>query len=111
MTGLMTCEAIWFAGLIAWYIIRRPFERTARRVATINHSSVGASVACSRLLSPACSLFPGVYALKGFPRQLDRPIVPAIAYLGLALLCGALALFYRSHLDLGRNWSISLEIS
>jgi protein-S-isoprenylcysteine O-methyltransferase Ste14 len=25
-------------------------------------------------------------------------------------LCGALLLFYRSHADLGRNWSISLEL-
>ena len=55
-------------------------------------------------------IVPGVYALTGFPRVLDRPVVPWIAYLGVAVLCGALALFYRSHLDLGRNWSISLEI-
>jgi protein-S-isoprenylcysteine O-methyltransferase Ste14 len=37
-------------------------------------------------------------------------VVPWIAYLGVAVLCGALALFYRSHRDLGRNWSISLEV-
>jgi len=110
MTGLMTCEAIWFAGLIAWYIIRRPFERTARRVATIKSFFGWRERGLLALAFAGLFVIPGVYALNGFPRQLDRPVVPAIAYLGLALLCGALALFYRSHLDLGRNWSISLEI-
>ena len=28
----------------------------------------------------------------------------------MVTLCAALWLFYRSHVDLGRNWSISLEI-
>jgi protein-S-isoprenylcysteine O-methyltransferase Ste14 len=37
-------------------------------------------------------------------------LLPAIAYLGVATLCGALWLFYRSHRDLGQNWSISLAI-
>ena len=32
------------------------------------------------------------------------------AILGIVTLCGALLLFYRSHADLGKNWSISLEI-
>jgi protein-S-isoprenylcysteine O-methyltransferase Ste14 len=55
-------------------------------------------------------LVPLVYALTGFPAALDRPLIPAIAVLGTAVLCGALLLFYRSHADLGRNWSISLQI-
>jgi protein-S-isoprenylcysteine O-methyltransferase Ste14 len=110
MTGLMSCEAVWFAGLVAWYIIRRPFERTARRVATIK-SFVGPREHALLVFAFAgLWVMPAIYALNGFPRQLDRPIVPAIAYLGVGLLCGALALFYRSHSDLGRNWSISLEI-
>jgi protein-S-isoprenylcysteine O-methyltransferase Ste14 len=30
--------------------------------------------------------------------------------LGVAVLIGALALFYRTHRDLGRAWSVTLEI-
>jgi protein-S-isoprenylcysteine O-methyltransferase Ste14 len=37
-------------------------------------------------------------------------MIPAIAILGIVTLCGALLLFYRSHADLGKNWSISLQI-
>jgi len=55
-------------------------------------------------------IVPAIYALTGFPATLDRPLIPAIAVLGVVSLCGGLFLFYRSHADLGRNWSISLEI-
>ena len=111
MIGLRTsCEVIWFAGLVAWYIIRQPFERRARKVATIRSSFGRREWGLLAVAFAGLWIVPGVYALTGFPRVLDRPVVPSIAYLGVAVLCGALALFYRSHLDLGRNWSISLEI-
>jgi protein-S-isoprenylcysteine O-methyltransferase Ste14 len=55
-------------------------------------------------------LVPLIYAATGFPAALDRPLIPAIAVLGVIALCGALVLFYRSHADLGKNWSISLQI-
>ena len=55
-------------------------------------------------------LVPAVYALTGFPKLLDRPFIPAVAWLGVITLGAGLWLFFRSHADLGRNWSISLEI-
>ena len=110
MNGLGTCEAIWFGGLIAWYIIRYPFTRTARGLVTSRSFFGRRERGLLALAGGGLWVIPGIYALTGFPQALDRPLVPAIAYFGTALLCGALALFYRSHLDLGRNWSISLEI-
>ncbi len=109
MTAVV-CEIIWFAGLIAWYAIRYPFERRAKKIA-ISKSHFGRRESGLLALAFACLwLIPGVYALTGFPRALDRPLLPAIAYLGIATLCGALWLFYRSHRDLGQNWSISLQL-
>ena len=111
MTGLRTsCEVIWFAGLVAWYIIRHPFERRARKAQTIRSFFGGREWGLLAVAFVGLWIVPGVYALTGLPRVLDRPVVPSIAYLGVAVLCGALALFYRSPRDLGRNWSISLEI-
>ncbi|MGH6737503.1 MAG: protein-S-isoprenylcysteine O-methyltransferase, partial [Bradyrhizobium sp.] len=40
----------------------------------------------------------------------DRPFRPSIAWLGVAAMAAALWLFHRSHADLGRNWSISLQV-
>src|SRR4029079_16000844 len=55
-------------------------------------------------------VIPAVSVLPGFPALLDRPFIPAIAWLGPVTQCAALWLFRRSHVDLGRNWSISLEV-
>src|ERR1700734_604635 len=104
------CEIVWFAGLVGWYVIRYPFERRAKKV-DVTRSLFGRRE--SGLLALAFLglwLVPLVYALTGFPAALDRPLIPAIAILGVVTLCGALLLFYRSHADLGKNWSISLQI-
>jgi protein-S-isoprenylcysteine O-methyltransferase Ste14 len=104
------CEVIWFAGLIGFYIIRYPFQRKAKRV-RVSRSFFGRRE--SSLLGFAflgLYVVPAVYALTGFPKSLDRPFIPAIGWLGLLLLCAGLWLFLRTHVDLGPNWSISLEI-
>ena len=106
----IVCEVIWFAGIGCWYIIRYPFERNAKK-GGIKKSHFGRRE--SSILGFAflgLCMVPAVYALTGFPKSLDRPFIPAIAWLGLLTLCAALWLFFRSHADLGRNWSISLEI-
>jgi protein-S-isoprenylcysteine O-methyltransferase Ste14 len=48
--------------------------------------------------------------LTGFPGSSDRLFIPVIGWLGLLVLCGGLWLFFQSHADLGKNWSISLEV-
>jgi protein-S-isoprenylcysteine O-methyltransferase Ste14 len=104
------CEIVWFAGLVAWYIIRYPFERRAKKVSVTKSLYDRRDKSLLALAFVAMFIVPLVYALTGFPSALDRPLIPAIAGLGIAALAAALWLFYRSHADLGRNWSISLEI-
>ena len=101
------------SGSPAWspgtsFAIRSSEER--RKSASQNRYSVGASLGLLSLAFFGLWIVPAIYALTGFPAALDRPLIPAIAILGVVALCGALLLFYRSHADLGRNWSISLEI-
>jgi hypothetical protein len=103
MNRLGSSEVIWFTGLVAWYIIRYPFERKARKVATIKSFFGRREWGLLALAFAGLWIIPGIYVLTGLPRLIDRPVVPWIAYLGVAVLCGALALFYRSHRDLGRN--------
>lgn len=104
------CEVIWFTGLVAWYIIRYPFERRAKKVSVIESLFDRGDASLLIVAFIGWWVVPLVHALTGFPTSLDRPDVPAIAWLGVVTLCMALLLFYRSHADLGRNWSISLEI-
>ncbi len=100
----------WFAGLVGWFIIRYPFERRARKVG-IRKSLLDIREK-SLLAAAVIGLFviPAVYVLTGFPAALDRPFMPLVAWLGLVPLVAALWLFRRSHADLGRNWSITLQL-
>jgi protein-S-isoprenylcysteine O-methyltransferase Ste14 len=110
MMTAAACEVIWFMGLVAWYIIRRRFERKAKKVGVVE-SFFGRRDATLLIMAViAMFVVPLIYVLTGFPKSLDRSDIPATAWLGVATLCAALSLFYRSHDDLGRNWSISLEI-
>ncbi len=101
---------VWFLGLVGWYVIRHPFERRARKIRVSKslfdwreRSLLGAGFL-------GLLVIPGIYVTSGFPAAFDRPFVPAVAWLGLLPLAGALWLFRRSHADLGRNWSISLQM-
>jgi protein-S-isoprenylcysteine O-methyltransferase Ste14 len=101
---------VWFVGVVGWYIIRYPFERKANKIGV--RKSLFDRRESSVLAVSLLGMFviPCFYAVTGFPSSLDRPFIPAIAWLGLVPLGAALWLFRRSHVDLGRNWSISLEV-
>jgi protein-S-isoprenylcysteine O-methyltransferase Ste14 len=110
MMTQMVSALVWFAGIVGWYIIRRPFERKAKKIGVSKSLFDRRESSILAFASLGLFVIPAVYALIGFPASLDRPFIPAIAWLGLVPLCAALWLFRRSHVDLGRNWSISLEV-
>jgi protein-S-isoprenylcysteine O-methyltransferase Ste14 len=110
MITSIVCEIVWFAGLVGWYIIRYPFERRAKKVGVTKSLFDRRESGLLALAFVGLWMVPLIYALTGFPASFDRPLIPAIAVLGVVFLCGALVLFYLSHVALGRNWSISLQI-
>ena len=101
---------VWFAGLVGWYIIRHPFERKAKKIGVSRSLFDRRESGLLALAMLGLFVIPAIYVLTGFPASLDRPFIPAIAWLGLVPMVGALWLFRRSHVDLGRNWSISLQV-
>jgi protein-S-isoprenylcysteine O-methyltransferase Ste14 len=106
----MTAALIWFAGLIGWYVIRLPFARKAKKIGVSKSLFDWRESMLLAFASLSLFVTPALYTLTGFPASLDRPFIPAIAWLGLVPLCASLWLFRRSHVELGRNWSISLEV-
>jgi protein-S-isoprenylcysteine O-methyltransferase Ste14 len=103
-------EIIWVIGIVAWYVIRYPFERRARRVRIVagGRSSSDTVGLASALLGLA--ILPGFYVATGIPGAADRPTSAWAVALGTIIFCSALWIFRRSHKELGRNWSITLEI-
>jgi protein-S-isoprenylcysteine O-methyltransferase Ste14 len=67
----------------------------------------GVLVAFSRI---GLGILPAFYVATDWLSFADYPFRPARAWLGLAVAIGAMALLYRTHRDLGRAWSVTLEV-
>jgi protein-S-isoprenylcysteine O-methyltransferase Ste14 len=103
-------EIAWVLGVVAWYVIRYPFERRAKRVRVVtDRRSLSEIVGLvSALLGLA--ILPGFYVATGIPESADYPSRRWAVALGAMIFALALWVFRRSHKELGRNWSITLEI-
>ena len=107
---LFAAKLIWCIGFALFYVIRYPHERRAVRTAkarratsTMDHVSLGLAYLGQGIL-------PAIYVLTDQPAFANYPFQPALAWAGAALFALALYLFHRAHRDLGRNWSISLNV-
>ncbi|AJD39888.1 isoprenylcysteine carboxylmethyltransferase family protein [Rhizobium sp. SEMIA 4085] len=103
-------KILWVLGVVAWYIIRYPFERRAKRVRVVSHrrSRTETIGLASALLGLA--IVPGFYVATGMPQAADYPARAWAVALGVVLFAAAMWVFRRTHKELGRNWSITLEI-
>jgi protein-S-isoprenylcysteine O-methyltransferase Ste14 len=55
-------------------------------------------------------LFPLVYALTGWLDFADYQLLTWVGWIGTALMAAAVWLLWRSHADLGRHWSVKVEL-
>ncbi|MFD0915452.1 protein-S-isoprenylcysteine O-methyltransferase [Pseudahrensia aquimaris] len=101
---------VWALGLAAWWGIRLPRRRAAKRSKVIKDKvTVGERVALSFNIT-ALALVPAIGLATDWLDFADYPFVPVLAVLGALALIAFLALFYLSHKQLGKNWSVTLEV-
>ncbi|OYU90429.1 MAG: methyltransferase [Bradyrhizobiaceae bacterium PARB1] len=110
MTASLLGKYVWAIGLVAWFIIRYPYARKARKTATVR--AVGWSRERVLLAVAAVGLFvvPAIWLASGWPAALNYELNYAAVVVGALVYVLSLWLFRRSHKDLGRQWSASLEI-
>lgn len=103
-------EIAWVLGIVAWYIIRYPFERRAKRVRVVvnRRSGIEKFGLASALFGLA--VVPAFYVATGIPEAADYQAHLWAVVLGAVLFFTAMWVFRRTHKVLGKNWSISLEI-
>lgn len=103
-------EMIWVLGIVAWYVIRYPFERRARRVRVVSDKrSLSETIGLASALF-GLAILPAFHVATGIPGAADYPGSAWAVALGMLLFASALWVFRRSHKDLGKNWSITLQI-
>ncbi len=113
-----TLKTLYFLGVLAEVVVRIPHERRRRKTRMVTEHVGALERALERalvgLLSVGMVFAPAVYASTSRLEWADYRLPPAAqrsAGLGGAVLMSlAVWLFWRSHADLGRNWSPSLQL-
>lgn len=101
---------IWAVGLVAWVVIRIPHQRRARKIKVVGDARSLTDRLALGTASIGLSLIPLIYVATGFPAVADYAFQPWLGWLGLVVELAFLWVFYASHRQLGKNWSVTLEI-
>ena len=102
----------WALGLVIWFIIRYPHQRRARKHAIVDSRDRASQQSLVAISVVGVGLVPAIWALTGmrFPQAPNLPFSRVVAYAGIVAIVAYLWFCYRSHKDLGHNWSATLEI-
>lgn len=100
----------WLAFTITWFVLRVRPRRRSRKTPIRYSGRDGREIILLGISLTGLGVVPCIYVATGFPDFATYPFRPAQAYLGIAVYLAVLWLFYRTHHDLGRNWSVSLDL-
>ena len=109
MNLLLAAKIVWAVGVVGWYVIRIPFERKVKRERVIDARHRLRELVLLSCSTMGLGIIPLFWATSHVFDYADYPY--SVAQFGLGTLVFALSLwlFRRTHADLGRNWSVTLE--
>ena len=107
---LFIAELIWAFGCVAYYIIRYPHQRRSRKTPVADRRDRMREQTLMVISYSGLFVIPLIYVLTGEPKFADYAFHPIQAWIGTLVLAAGMALLHRTHRDLGRAWSITLEI-
>jgi hypothetical protein len=106
-------KVVYFLGMLAEIVIRVPHERQRRQTRMVVDRVDWSERSLLGLMFVGMFFIPTVYTftsrLDGADYRLLQEARGATGGAGTAVLAAAVWLFWRSHADLGRNWSPSLS--
>jgi protein-S-isoprenylcysteine O-methyltransferase Ste14 len=103
-------ELIWAFGCVAYYIIRYPHQRRSRKTPVANRRDRMREQTLMAISYSGLFVIPLIYVLTDLFKFADYAFHPIQAWAGTLVLAAGMALLRRTHRDLGRAWSITLEI-
>jgi protein-S-isoprenylcysteine O-methyltransferase Ste14 len=107
---LLIAKLIWGLGCVAYVVIRYPHQRRARKTAVAQRRVDWREKMLMAISFSGLFLVPLFYVLTDRPALATYPFSQAAAWIGAVVLITSMVLLYVTHRDLGRLWSISLEI-
>jgi protein-S-isoprenylcysteine O-methyltransferase Ste14 len=103
-------KLVWWAGVLGWFAIRWPHQRRSRKTPVASRRERVRDSVLLVISTTGLFVVPVIWVTSGAPRIADYPFQPVLTWLGTAVFAAALYGFHRSHRDLGRSWSVTLEI-
>jgi protein-S-isoprenylcysteine O-methyltransferase Ste14 len=101
---------LFLAGFVAYCAIRGVYQKRAKGAEKIDRRRDRMETILLFVVFVGNILLPVIYILTPWLRFADYRLPRSEPWIGVGVMALALWLFCRSHADLGRNWSITLEI-
>ena len=101
---------VFLVGFIAYVFIRGVFEQRSKGNEQVLSRSDRRETILIIIMAIGTMLLPVLYLFTPFLGFADYQLPKFVPWIGAALMVIALWLFWRSHADLGSNWSRTLEI-
>jgi protein-S-isoprenylcysteine O-methyltransferase Ste14 len=109
MTPLVA-KTIFLLGLVGWFIIRYPAQHRARKLGVARSAGGPRDRVLLTIATLGQFIIPVFYIATGWPAFADYGFYPIEAWAGVAAIIASLVLFRVTHKQLGRMWSITLEM-
>ncbi len=103
-------NVFYFVCFVVFLAIRGPYARQTRGNVKIHRQIDALEKALLLLVIPGSVIFPLLYLFTPLLALADYRLPEWVRWCGAGLMLAAIWLFWRSHADLGRNWSVSLEV-
>ncbi len=108
--NLQPANLLFAAGMAVYIVIRSYFQRSTRTAKTVTDKSSGADRLLVVLVVVGQIVLPAEYVFSAWLDSANYRL-PMVAHgAGLVFLASGLWMFWRSHVDLGQAWSVTLEI-
>lgn len=104
-----TFEVIFLAGFILGSVIRKVYTFRARGSKAASKRKSLADIVLISVAGVALAA-PLLYLFTSWLGFADYDMPEWLGWVGTAVFAGALLLLWRSHADLGRNWSATLKV-
>lgn len=101
---------VWAAGIVAWLAIRLPRRRKAKRTKVVADQVTLTERATLTLCIIGLFILPLLYLTTDWLDFANLPFRPLVVWFGTMTMAVFIALFYFSHKQLDRNWSVTLEV-
>jgi protein-S-isoprenylcysteine O-methyltransferase Ste14 len=103
-------KCVWLLGVVGWFVIRYPYDRRARKTPKVKSNLGLLERALLTISTCGLGIIPMAYVVSPVFAFADYRFSILQFVAGTVVFAYGLWLFRRTHKDLGRNWSVTLEV-